>query len=346
MNSFYYGLMLVFMVAGCGAPSDKGAAAAKAMAGFATPVVAVKVTPQVVLDKVTMVGSLAANESIEVRSQIESKITEIHFDEGQKVAKGDVLLVLDREKLQANLAMVQSSLDIAQSTFTRMKALVGQGAVSKQEFDQAQAELASKKAQVDLITAQLGDTVIKAPFEGYVGERQVSLGQVINKEKLLTVLIDENPMKVDFHVPERYMARVTEGQEVLLTVAAYPKEEFKGQVYFLDPQVDELTRTFLVKAKIDNPESKLRRGMFAKIDLIVDQKPQALMVPEAALIPKAEEVYVFTVDQDNKAQMTLVKTGIRQSGNVEILSGLKAGDIIIIEGYQKIGPGSAVAVSY
>ena len=347
MNRFYLSLGLVLILAGCGAPSDKAKAGGhKGMGGFATPVVGAKVSAQELLEKVSVVGSLAANEMVEVRAQIESKVTEIHFEEGQKVSKGDVLLVLDRQKLEAMLAESKANLEMTQSTFTRMQALVDGGAVSKQEFDQAQSDLASKKAQVDLITAQLSDTVITASFDGVIGSREISLGQVISKDKILTVLINENPMKVDFHVPERYASRVKVDQEVLLNVAAYPQEVFKGQVYFVDPQVDPLTRTFLVKAKVENPDTKLRRGMFAKLDLVVNQKSDALMIPEIALIPKGEEVFVFIVDQENKAQMSPVKIGIRQAGTVEVLSGLKAGDVVVTEGFQKIGPGSPVAVSF
>ncbi len=344
MRIFVLSLVVIVMFYGC-SNSSKGQSSGKPMGGFPTPVVGVKVTPQEISEKVSVVGSLAANESVEVKSQIESKVTEIHFEEGQKITKGDTLLVLDREKLEATSAQAKANLDIAQSTFNRMKSLVDQGAVSKQEFDQAQSDLAGKKAQVDLIAAQLTDTVITAPFDGVIGERQVSLGQVIGKDKLLTVIIDENPMKVDFHIPERYMSRVAKEQEVELVVAAYPKEVFKGEVYFIDPQVDESSRTFLVKAKVVNPDSKLRRGMFAQLDLVVDRKPQALMIPETALIPKAEEVFVFTADKDSKAQMVLVKVGLRQAGQVEIISGLSEGDTVITEGYQKIGPGALVMVT-
>ncbi len=344
MRSFLLGTALVLILSGCGAPADKGAAV-KGMGGFAVPVVGVKVVPRVVLEKISVVGSLTANESIDVKSQVEGKVTEIHFEEGQKVAKGDVLLVLDREKLEASMAEAKANYDMAQTTFNRMKSLVDQGAVSKQEFDQVQSQVAAKQAQLDLISAQLADMVITAPFDGVIGERQVSLGQVINKDRLLTVIIDDNPMKVDFHAPERYISQVHTGEAVELTIAAYPKDVFKGEVYFVDPQVDQLTRTFLVKARIPNEDNKLRRGMFAKLDLIINEKEGALLIPETALIPKGDEVFVFTVDKDNKAQMVQVKTGIREIGSVEITSGLKAQDTVITEGYQKIGPGSPVSVT-
>ncbi len=335
-------MMLGVMLSGCG--QAKAEKAGGPPAGFAVPVVGVKIQPQTVQEKVPVIGSLSANEAVEVKSKIDGAVKEIHFEEGQPVKKGDTLIVLDASKLKAILAEAEANLDIAKTTFGRMKLLVESGAVSKQEYDQAQSAVAAKSAQVDLIKAQWDETQIIAPFDGTAGERHVSLGQVIVKDTLLTVIIDGDPMKVDFHVPERYASRLKEEQVVELHVAAYPKEVFKGDVYFIDPQVNDTTRTILVKAKVANPDDQLRRGMFAKLDLIVDEKPNAVVVPEMALIPKGEEVFVFTVDAEGKAKMNQVKTGVRMPSSVEIISGLSIGDTVITEGFQKIGPGSPVKV--
>lgn len=339
----YLVIVMMVLAAGCNkAPGEGGHGGG--MGAFAVPVVGMKVVGQQVFEKISVVGSLAANEWVEVKSQIDSMVTDIRFEEGQRVKRGDTLLVLDRQKLEASLAQAKANFDIAQTTFNRMQALVKHGAVSKQEFDQAQAELAAKRAQTDLIAAELTDTVITAPFDAVTGERKVSLGQVINREKILTVLIDESQLKVDFQLPERYVALVAPDQEIELSVDAYPKEVFKGKVYFINPQVEAATRTFLVKARIDNPQGRLRSGMFAQLQLIVSERPQALMVPESALIPKGDMVSIFTIDKDNKAQLAAVTVGLRQAGQVEILTGLNAGDTVITEGYQKIGPGSLVSL--
>jgi membrane fusion protein, multidrug efflux system len=234
---------------------------------------------------------------------------------------------------------------MAETTFGRMKTLVESGAVSKQEFDQAQSDVAAKQAQVELLQAQTSDATISAPFDGVIGERKVSIGQVVDKNMVLTIIIDQDPMKVDFHVPERYISRLAEGQSIEMIVAGYPDEKFHGEVYFVDPQVDDVSRTILVKAKAANPDGKLRRGMFAKIDLVIETKENALLIPETALILKSDDAFVFTVDKDNKAQMVPVKTGLRQAGKVEVVEGLKAGDTVITEGFQKVGPGSSVAVT-
>ncbi len=335
--------LTLILLSGCGKGAGKSGGAPQD--GFATPVVAITVVPQTITHKMSVVGSLQANEWVDVKSQIEGVIKEIRFNEGQRVKRNDVLIVLDAAKLQATVDEYKANLGMAQTTFKRMKALVEGGAVSKQEYDQAKSEVAAKKAQADLIGAQLKDTLITASFDGIMGERKVSVGQVITKEMSLTALIDENPMKVEVHVPERYLSRLESGQAIELTVAAYPNEIFTGQVYFINPQIESTTRTVLVKAKVPNPEGALHSGMFAKVDLVVDQKSEALVIPETALIPKGEDTFVFTVGKDNKAAMVPVKTGIRLEGLVEITSGLHADDVVVTEGYQKIGPGSLVNVS-
>ena len=145
-------------------------------------------------------------------------------------------------------------------------------------------------------------------------------------------------------MPERFLGQLNVGQDIQVTVAAYPDDVFKGRVYFIDPRIEEQTRTALIKAKLPNPDGKLRHGMFANLDLIVSVRSEALVVPEEALIPKGEEVYVFIVDQENKAQMKPVKVGVRLAGKAEIMEGLSEGENVITEGFQKVGPGSPVSI--
>ncbi len=309
---------------------------------FAVKVVVVEAKQQVVNEQIAVVGSLAANEAVDIKSEIDGEIKEIKFEEGQKVKKGDVLLVLDSAKLEANLNQAKATLSIGKTTYDRMNTLVESGAVSRQEFDQAKSVFDENQAQVQLLEAQLDDTIITAPFDGTIGERSISPGQVIAKNTLLTVLINDDPMKLELQAPERYLNKLSVGQKVDMKVAAFPEQTFEGEVYFIDPQVNDLTRTALVKAKVANPDSKLRRGMFAKILLTINSKPDALVVPETALISNGDNVMVFVVDAEKKANMSMVKTGIRFNGLVEITEGLKPGDRVITEGYQKIGPGSPV----
>ncbi len=326
---------------GCGSPKG-GPGAGKG--GFPASVVAQAVKVEKIEEKISLVGNLQADESIEIKNQIAGVIAEIGFLEGELVKEGQVLFVIDADKLKASLAQAEANLGLAQTTFTRLSTLIKANAISQQEFDQASSDLEARKAQIDLIKAQLKETQITASFDGVTGDRKVSIGQFVNQGTLLTTLIKQDPMKAEFNIPERFLGQLKDGQSIEVTVAAYPDEIFKGQVYFIDPQVDELNRTALVKAKIPNPDARLVRGMFANLNLIVSIRQQALVIPESALIMKSEDVFVFAVDADNKAQMKKVKVGLRMVGKVEILDGLADGENVIIEGHQKIGPGSLVKI--
>jgi membrane fusion protein (multidrug efflux system) len=311
---------------------------------FAMSVIAEAVRQEKIEDRIALVGNLAADEAVEIKNQIAGLIEKIGFQEGQSVKKGQMLIMIDAQKINAVLAQAEANLGMAQTTFDRLSSLITAGAISQQEFDQAKSDLEAKKAEADLIKAQLKETVISASFDGVMGERKVSLGQFVEQGTTLTHLISQDPMKAEFHVPERSLGQLKVGQSIEVTVAAYPQETFTGQVYFIDPQIDEQTRTALVKARIPNPEGKLRRGMFANLNLIINVRAQALTIPETALIPKGEEVYVFIVDSENKAQMRPVKVGLRMDNKAEILEGLSLGDKVVAEGHQKIGPGSAVKI--
>lgn len=331
-------LMAMASVMGCGQPK-----AGMPPGGFAVSVVAVPVSEEKIEDKISLVGTLAADESVEIKNEISGVIEQLGFDEGQKVQQGQMLFMIDAGKLNASLAQAEANIGLAKTTFDRLSSLIKAGAVSQQEYDQAKSDLEAKQAEVDLIKAQLKETVISATFDGVMGERKVSVGQYVDQGTSLSFLIRQDPMKAEFNVPERFLGQLKENQEVEINVAAYPEEKFKGQVYFIDPRINENTRTTLVKAKVPNSDGKLRSGMFANLDLIVNIRQNALTVPETALIPRGEEVNVFTV-VDNKAQMKPVKVGIRLAGKAEIIEGLSAGDIVITEGHQKIGPGSPVNV--
>lgn len=333
-------ISLCLAVCGCGKKKDNDMAAK--MKGMPVNVVAVEAKKQTIEDKISLVGTMAANESVEIKSEIDGAIEEINFEEGQKVEKGQLLIAIDKRKLEASLAQADANLKLAETTGKRYQSLIDSQAISKQEFDQAQADLEANKAAADLVKAQLKDATIEAPFAGIMGERLVSVGQFITKGDSLTFLINQDPMKAEFRIPEKYLGRLKEKQTIEIAVAAYPKDTFKGEVYFIDPQIDAVTRTALVKALVPNPDGKLRVGMFANLDLIVNVRENAVVIPETALIPKDEDLSVFVIDAESKAQPKPVKAGIRMAGLVEMTSGIAAGEKVITEGYQKIGPGSNV----
>lgn len=330
--------LLSLAVAGCG-KKDAGM-----HGGFAVSVVAEPVVVQKIEEKIYLVGTLAADESVEIKNEIDGLIAEIGFEEGQAVKKGQLLFRIEDAKLKAEVAQADANLGLAQTTFDRLSTLIKAGAISQQEFDQAKSDLETKKASIDLIKAQLQETVISAAFDGVMGERKASLGQFVGQGTSLTFLIKQDPMKAEFRVPERFLGQLKEGQTIEVAVTAYPDDQFEGQIYFIDPRVEEQTRTALVKAKLSNPDGKLRQGMFANLNLIVGVRQKALVVPEIALIARGEDVFVFIVDKENKAQIKPVKVGVRLAGQAEIVDGLSEGENVIVEGYQKIGPGSPVSM--
>ncbi len=309
-------------------------------------IVGSKAKKQTITEKITLVGDLKANETVEIRSEIDGQIEDIKFQEGQNVKKDDVLIQIDSRKLSAALDQAEANLKLAETTNERYQSLISTGAVSQQEFEQSAATLKVNQAAVELNKAELRDTTISAPFDGIMGQRLVSVGQFIVKGAALTFIINQDPIKVDVRVPERYLREIKEGQMVETKIAAYPDETFTGEVYFIDPQIDEPTRTALIKAKIVNPEGKLRSGMFANIQLTINQHENAIVIPETALILKGDAVFVFVVQEDQSVQMKEIKVGTRVPGWVEVLDGIWENDVIVVEGFQKLAPGAKVSVKF
>ena len=194
--------------------------------------------------------------------------------------------------------------------------------------------------------AQLQDATVVAPFAGAMGARLVSIGQYVTKGQPLTSLVDTDPMKVELNVPERFLGQLAEGQELTVRVAAYPDATFRGTVYFVDPTVNSDTRTVLIKARLPNPDGRLRPGMFANLTLIIQVRKNAVVIPETALMLQGQKTSVFVVNPQDAVEAREVRAGLRQAGWVEIASGLAAGEAVIIEGVQKVHPGAQVSVRY
>jgi membrane fusion protein (multidrug efflux system) len=290
---------------------------------------------------------VAANEMVEVKSEIEGLVQEINFKEGQRVEKGHMLVKLDDSKLAASVAEAEASFKLAKSNLERSKQLFERTLISPQEYDQVASQFQVHQATVELKRSLLKDTRITTPFSGVVGTRALSAGQVISKDTPITWVVDLDPVKVEINVPERFLSQLKIGQTMELTVSAFPNRKFKGEVFFIAPQVDAGTRTAMVKARIPNPDMELKPGMFANLDLTLKVRENSVVIPESALnqLQEGGRATVFVVDQNQTAQMRQVKLGMRMPGQVEILEGVKAGEMVIIEGLQKIGPGAPVRVA-
>jgi membrane fusion protein, multidrug efflux system len=337
----------VFMLALAGAgwwylhaePPAAGMAGGPPAMAVAVETAAVQVGP--IQRRLTAVGSLRSNESVVLRPEIAGRIAEIRFEEGEKVTAGQVLVMLDESVYQAELEEAEASLELSLANHERAIDLLQRGAGTTKARDEARSQLRVDQAGVALAQARLGKLVIRAPFDGVAGLRRVSVGDFLNVGQEIVNLEQIDPLKADFRVSETYLGAVAPGQPVELTVDAFQGEAFRGEVYAIDPLIDESGRSILLRARLPNPDARLRPGLFARIALVLNEKENALQVPEQALVPQGQDQFVFRVIE-GAAVLTRVTVGTRRAGMVEITEGLAQGDVVVTAGQLKIRDGAAV----
>lgn len=312
---------------------------------FAVRAVVAEAKVQAVNETLSLVGSVAANEMVEIKSETDGTLEEVLFTEGQRVKQGDLLFRLDESKFSASVNEAEANFKLSETTYERSKQLQRDKLVSQQEFDQAAALYQANKASLDLKKRLMKDARIYAPFKGIMSSRLVSPGQVISKNTMLTWIVDLDPVKVELAVPERFVSQLQTGQKIEITVAAYPGRTFLGEVFFIAPFVESATRTAQVKARVENPKAELKPGMFANLNLTLKLKEDAIVIPESSVMASGDRTILYVLDKDDAAQIRAVKLGIRQAGLVEITSGLKPGERVVAEGIQKIRPGAKVMAS-
>lgn len=284
---------------------------------------------------ITLIGSLRAEETVIIKPEIDGRILQIHVREGQAVGKGAKLVTLDAAEFEAQLAANAADIKIAQVSFNRAKELAVRQMVSRQELDQLEARLDQAKAQERLIRVQLAKSVISAPFAGVVGFRQVSPGAYVERGQELFNLEQTRPLQLAFKAPEIHVRSITPGTQVSFEVDAFPGQRHLAKVFALDATLDPATRSIPVRARLGNREGQLRPGMFARVTLTLGAQTQGLWVPEQAIWPKGQQSYVYRV-AGGKAQLTQVRLGVRKSGQVQIVEGVKAGDVVVTDGQMKL----------
>jgi membrane fusion protein (multidrug efflux system) len=308
-----------------------------------TLVTTVSASEERVEQKLEALGTARANESVDISSKTSNIVTAVRFRDGERVRQGQVLVQLDDATARADVAAAQATLTESETQYERARELLSTQAVSKSQFDQLEATLKANRARLQAAQARLEDTVIRAPFSGRVGLRRVSVGTLISPGDVITTLDDTSVIKLDFSVPENFVATVREGLGVRATAPAYPGRSFAGQVASIDSRVDINTRSVTVRALLANEDGALKSGMFLNVSLAKDDR-EAIVIPEEALTPEAEKQFVFVV-ADGRAQRREVRIGGRRPGSVEIISGLEPGDDVVVEGTQKIRDGSPVTAT-
>ena len=298
------------------------------------------VRKQPLRQQVTAVGSLLAQNAVTLRAESSGRIAKILFKEGSPTAQGALLVQLDTDLLQAELQQAQAQLNLAQSQAHRAKQLTQQGFISAQAQDETNSKRAVAAAQVAIIQAKIEKSQIKAPFDGVLGLRYVSLGDYVANGTEIVSLASLEQLQVDFRVPEQYLNQISIGTPVRLRLDAQEGREFVGEVNAISPLIDEQGRSVVLRAHVPNPDLHLRPGQFARVVLDLNEA-EALMVPETALSPSGQAQYVFRVKEDNIVERIEVQVGIRRDGWVQV-NGLDESDLVLITGLQKIQNGSKV----
>lgn len=340
--SFAGALALSLLVAACGGKGDAAAGAPGGGEGGPPgggmppmPVEAVTLKTEKFAAGLQTVGSLRADEQVVVRPEIAGRIVRIHFTEGGRVSAGQPLFSLDSATAQAAYNEAAANLANSRRAEARTKELVGQKLISQSEYDSVQAQHGVDVARVESARTALSKMVLRAPFAGQVGLRNVSVGEFVTVGQDLVTLVRLDPIEVDFAVPENASAKLRTGQTISVTVDAFPGEVFDGAVEAIDPVIDPNTRSAKLRAQIPNTDGRLRPGQFAQLQLDTGGPGgEGVLVPEQSLLQDGNVRYVFTV-VDGKAHRVEIKTGLRVPGKVQALDGLKAGDVVITSGQTK-----------
>jgi membrane fusion protein (multidrug efflux system) len=323
-----------------GSRESRDAAPAAVEPAPALRVEVVRVEPRRLSQRLSTTGTIRANESVDLVSEIAGIVKHIYFQEGASVARGELLVEIDDTELQAQRDRVQFQLRLAEIREARQRDLREQGVVSEQEYDLADSELNVLRAELRLVEARILKTKIRAPFDGVVGLRFVSEGSLVTPQTRVATLQDLDPIKIDFTLPEKYAGRIGPGSRVEFQVVGLDNPR-TAEVYAIEPRIAPETRSLVLRGRTPNPGHALMPGAFADVTLAVEDVTDALVVPSLAVITELGGAKVFVVE-DGLAQPRRVATGIRTESDVQITSGLAPGETVIVSAIQRLRPGLPV----
>lgn len=331
-------MLLASLLSACSGGHDRD----KAGGGNAPATVTTAVLgPSEWVDTIDALGSVRATDSVTITAKVSETVDQVHFDSGDFVRAGQALVTLSGKSQHAALAEAEANYREAQALFAREQDLAKKQLIAASQFDSQRAARDAAKARMDEVRAQLSDRAIRAPFDGVLGLRQVSPGALVTPGTVITTLDDVARMQLDFSVPERILPTLAKGQTIIAQADAYPSEKFDGVIDSLDSRVDPVSRAVTVRAQIANPERKLRPGMLLRVS-VERAGRQTLQVPELALQQLGQEAYLFVVGGDDLVAQRPVTVGERRPGFVEIVTGVHAGERVVVEGTVKLHDGSKI----
>lgn len=298
---------------------------------------------QMLVSSIPAVGTLLPNEEVDLTAESAGKVIGIYFKEGSRVKEGDLLLKVDDSDLQAQHQRASFQKKLLEEKLNRQRILFEQEAVSREEYDQVQTDFNMIEADIALLDVKIAKTELRAPFDGLIGFREVSLGAYLQPGVLVSRLVDDNRLKVEFSIPEKYAGLPLINAKVSFNIEASDRD-FSATVYAVDPRVDSETRTIILRARCDKADSRLSAGMFARLNLITNQSEHSILLPTEAIVPEMGGKSVWKLE-NGKAKSVPVETGERTEEKIEILSGVEMGDTIIVTGLMQMRPGISVTVS-
>jgi membrane fusion protein (multidrug efflux system) len=329
--------MACLSLAACG----RGDGADKKAGNAPATVTTMVLQPSPWIDTIDAIGTAHANESVTLTAKVSETVQRVDFESGDLVHAGQVVVTLSNAANLAGLSEAAANYRDAQQSFERQQMLIARQLVAASTIDTLRAARDAAKARMDQVRAGVSDRVITAPFDGVLGLRQISPGSLVTPGTVIATLDDVSVIKLDFSVPERELPALVTGQPVSAHSEAYPDQEFVGKITSIDSRVDPVTRAITVQAQIANAERKLRPGML--LDVAVQQPArQALQVPELALQQIGQQAFLFRVGADDKVEQVPVTIGSRRPGAIEILTGVSAGDRVVVEGTVKLHAGSKI----
>ena len=326
--------------------TDTVSLAAPAGQGKAKYVIVAPVVMQKISDRIEALGTTHAIESVDISANITEKIKQINFEDGQQVKAGDILVVLEQDEERANLKRAQAVRGERKLALERLRQLEDRQLSTPDEIDRTRLELEQAEASISAIQTRINDRIIRAPFDGTVGLRNISVGALVETGDLITTLDDTRQIKLDFTVPSIFLGEIKPGLKIKARATALGNKPYQGEVKSINSRIDPETRSIQVRSLLPNPDGSIIPGLLMQVDLLRNSR-QALLIPEAALLPLADRQYVMLrINRDGKdtAEKRQVDIGMRLPGYVEILQGLKPGEQVVTHGNSKLQEGDVLNV--